>query len=136
MTEIHAALGLVNLKNYDDVLKDRKFKYQYYMSNLSKLPNLEFQKFNNHGETNYSYFPVIFNGEDELLNTEKTLNENGFFPRRYFYPSVNKFNNILETERCPLSESVAKRILCLPLYKNLKIKKIDEIVRLIVKSNY
>ncbi len=136
MTEIHAALGLVNLKNYETVLNDRKSKYQHYLSNLSELPKLSFQKYNDLGEPNYSYFPLIFDSEDKLLNVESTLTNSGFFPRRYFYPSVNKYNKVLKKVHCPISESIAKRILCLPLYKNLSIEKIDEIINLIVKSYY
>ena len=46
MTEIHAALGIVNLKNYDLILKDRKDKYNYYLNNLLGIPNIKFQKIN------------------------------------------------------------------------------------------
>ena len=38
-------------------------------------------------EWNHSYYPVIF--ETEELLTETNLNNNNIIPRRYFYPSLN-----------------------------------------------
>ena len=130
MTEIHAALGLANLKYFDEVLQDRKDKYSYYKDRLSQTSELKFQQIL-FGESNYSYFPVIFDSEDRLLEVEKNLNMNNIFPRRYFYPSVNTYTKILEYQECPISEDISKRILCLPLYNNLKNNEMINIIKLI-----
>lgn len=119
LTEIHAALGLANLKYYDDVLADRKQKYFYYHEWLQDLNGTRFQKVKD-GETNYSYFPIIFDSEERLLKVEKALNAEKIFPRRYFYPSVNTFKAVVEYRECPISESIAAKILCLPLYYDLE----------------
>lgn len=133
LTEIHATLGIANMKYYDDVLSDRKLKYNYYKENLLNLNSIRFQKINKSGETNYSYFPVIFESEKQLLNIEERLNKNNIYPRRYFYPSVNTFSNIVEYKQMLNSEDISKRILCLPLFKDLEIKTIDEIIEIISK---
>ena len=130
MTEVHSALGLANLKYYDEILADRKHKYFCYRDALQSNSNLSFQKLNGDG-CNYSYFPIIFETEKALLEVEKKLNENKIFPRRYFYPSLNTLNHIVEYRSMPISESIAKRILCLPLYKNLEVAEIERIIRLI-----
>ena len=130
MTEVHAALGLANVKYYDEVLADRKMKYLYYRDALSKLDFVKFQEFNI-GEANYSYFPVIFDTEKRLLEIEKRLNNKNIFARRYFYPSVNTLTNIVEYQECAISEDVSKRILCLPLYKGLAMGDIDIIINII-----
>jgi len=119
LTEIHAALGLANLKYYDDVLADRKRKYFHYHERLQDLNGARFQKVKD-GETNYSYFPIIFDSEERLLKVEKALNAERIFPRRYFYPSVNTFKAVVEYRECPISESIAAKILCLPLYYDLE----------------
>lgn len=129
MTEVHAALGLANLKYYESVLQDRKDKYFYYKQNLEQAHYLQFQK-SEHGEPNYSYFPVIFESEKQLLEKEIILNDNKIFPRRYFYPSVNLYDKILKPSILPISEDIAKRILCLPLFFNLSYENIDRIVEL------
>lgn len=130
MTEVHAALGIANLKYYDEVLNDRKEKYMQYQEALSNIPDLKFQKIEQ-GTTNYSYFPVIFESETQLLNVEKALKAENIYPRRYFYPSVNTYTNILEYQPSPISEDIAKRILCLPLYWKLEQKSIIKIITLI-----
>lgn len=131
MTEIHAALGLANLKYYDEVLQDRKEKYFYYKEKLSSNTNLTFQIFK-YGEPNYSYFPVIFQSEEELLNIEKILNEQKIYPRRYFYPSLNTYIKVVEYVSMPISEDISKRILCLPLYWRLQYNDMDRIVDVIL----
>ena len=94
LTEIHAALGLANLKYYDTVLNDRRVKYLLYKEKLKDLANLTFQDISL-GETNYSYFPIIFETEAQLLHIESVLKANNIIPRRYFYPSVNTFTKVV-----------------------------------------
>lgn len=130
MTEIHAALGLANLKYYESVLKDREAKYKRYKVLLSELEGVSFQKITT-GQTNYSYFPIVFDSEDKLLEVKACLSENGIYPRRYFYPSLNNLLNIVDYQKCPVSESLSSRILCLPLYKNLSEADQIKIIKLI-----
>jgi len=133
LTEIHAALGLANLKYYDEVLDDRKKKYFKYKNSLKTIPSISFQSIII-GETNYSYFPIIFNTEEQLLNVEKALNEVEIFPRRYFYPAVNTLHSIVSYVTMPIAEDIAKRILCLPHYWKLKDVTVEMIINTIKKS--
>lgn len=131
MTEIHAALGLANLKYYEDVLEDRKFKYLQYFNALSENDQFTFQRLNGDG-CNYSYFPIIFKNEGRLIEVERRLNENGVYPRRYFYPSLNTLSHIVEGVSMPISENISQRILCLPLYKNLTNEEVSSIIKIII----
>ena len=133
MTEVHAALGLANLKYYQSVLEDRKSKYLYYREQLGKINSIGFQELK-FGETNYSYFPVILESEDILLKVESALNKNNVFPRRYFYPSVNLYKEILPASSLPISEDISKRILCLPLYYKLTSEEIDFVISIVTKQ--
>jgi dTDP-4-amino-4,6-dideoxygalactose transaminase len=128
MTEVHAALGLANLKYYDDVLAKRKELYNKYLTELESQP-LDFQTIEE--GANFSYFPIIFKSESELLEMEKMLNKNNIFPRRYFSPSVNTFTKIVAKQSCPVSEEISNRILCLPLYFNLSNSNVEKIVSII-----
>ena len=132
MTEVHAAVGLANLKYLDAALDDRKKKYALYKDGLSKDSSLAFQKINE--GCNYSYFPVIFKNEASLLKVQASLQENHIFPRRYFYPSVNTFSKLVPYSPMPVSEDIASRILCLPLYYTLTVEDIDRIIKIIVSS--
>lgn len=133
MTEVHAALGIANLKYYNEVLADRKHKYKLYKEALFSVPDLKFQVFK-HGEPNYSYFPVVFKDEETLLKAEVKLDEHNIYPRRYFYPSVNTFSKVVEHQGCPISEDVAQKIMCLPLYFKLSEEVIICIVNLIKEA--
>lgn len=130
MTEVHAALGLANLKYYDDVLKDRADKYNRYKHALESNSDSQFQVMK-HGQSNYSYFPIIFENEQRLLEVERALNDENIFPRRYFYPSVNTYTKILDYQNCPISEDISQRILCLPHYKELQPEQMHLITSVI-----
>lgn len=135
MTEIAAALGLANLKYLAPVRANRRDKYTLYMECLRESRQIRFQKF--HPEAyNYSYMPVVFDSEDTLLRVESHLKTNGIVPRRYFWPSLN---TVLPLQRepaaarqsLPVSERIASRVLCLPLYDQLpdqEIRRISDLV--------
>lgn len=129
LTEVNAALGLANFKYYDEVLLDRKEKYHYYKNSLKGLNYIKFQEIK-FGECNYSYFPVIFDTEEKLLEIEQKLKESNIFARRYFYPSINTYTKVVSYQSCPISEDISKRILCLPLYWKLSQEEMNLIVSL------
>lgn len=114
VTEIHAALGLANLRYYDDVLDDRKKTYELYVKNLKGIESIRFQTIVE--GCNYSYMPIIFESEDAMIKVESALNAVSIYPRRYFSPSLNNLNYIVRYQEMPISESISKRILCMPLY--------------------
>jgi dTDP-4-amino-4,6-dideoxygalactose transaminase len=132
MTEVHAAIGIANLQLLQKALDDRKEKYFLYKQLLSQNPNLKFQKINQ--DSNYSYFPLILPNEELLLKVEKTLASENIFARRYFYPSVNNFNNICSYTKMVNSEDISKRILCLPLYYNLSSFNIERIAKIVCNN--
>jgi len=133
LTEVHAALGLANLKYYHAVLQDREEKYRRYEQNLQAYQGSGFQVHKT-GETNYSYFPLIFPTEEALLAAQARLQEQQFYPRRYFYPSVNTFSKIIPYQPMPISEDISKRILCLPLYYKLEQEQQDKIIEIILNK--
>lgn len=132
MTEIHAAIGLANLKLIKQTLTDREEKYKTYKKILSSSSEINFQKINQ--DCNYSYFPVILPSEDILLKVESSLNSQNIFPRRYFYPSVNTFKAIVPHSPMPISEDISRRILCLPLFYNLPNEMITEISKIVLST--
>ncbi len=132
MTEVNAALGLANLKYLKEAIADRKRKYNLYKEILSCRNDLSFQKLS--GECNCSYFPVVFRSEADLLLVQDKLLENNIVPRRYFYPSLNTYKTIVPYKKMPFSESLAERILCLPLYFNLSESDVIRIGEIICKS--
>lgn len=117
ISELQAAMGLAVFPYLQFIVSERKRVVDYYNANLdfSKLRTMNLRE---NTSWNYSYYPVIFETETQLLNVQKALNEKNIFPRRYFYPSLNKVG-YLNAAEMPVSEQIAKTILCLPLYAEI-----------------
>lgn len=132
ISELQSAMGLAVFPYMDFIIDERKKVVEFYNSNLNfKLTRtIEIRE---NTDWNYSYYPLIFDNEDTLLRVQNALNENNIFPRRYFYPSLNTIEYIKASEM-PISESIASRILCLPLYVGLLKEDIEKIVIIINKE--
>lgn len=132
MTEFNAAMGLTNLNYINQIIEERKKLSYIYDENLkeivTRLESIEGLEYN------YIYYPIILKNEEETLNIIKELNENDINPRRYFYPSLNTLKYIEDKGKCPISEDISKRILCLPLYNGLKEEEILKICKIIKKG--
>ncbi len=133
--EFHAAMGLCNLKYVDDILDRRKQLYKYY---LNKLKNLKasFPKHSLVAESNYAYFPVVFDCGELMQKCLSTLEGEKIYCRRYFYPSLASLPYVNKVE-LPVCDSIADRVMCLPLYHTLTFADLDLITRVILRvQNY
>ncbi len=129
ISELQSAMGLAVFDHLEHIFSERKKVVDFYLKNLN-FDSLSTMKIRENTEWNYSYFPVIFNSEEELLKVQQRLNQKEIFPRRYFYPSLNTID-FVNGETMPVSESIASRILCLPLYVGLTETELQLIVNLI-----
>ena len=129
MSELQAAMGLAVLPCMGFILEARKIIVTFYNDELifSKLTKLKIRP---ETQWNYSYYPVIFESEETLLKVQRRLNDNNIFPRRYFYPSLNTIE-YTKGKKMPISESIASQVLCLPLYTDLTIESVKQIVNII-----
>ena len=129
ISELHAAMGLAVFESIDTILSERRKVVEMYDA-LLDFTKIKKMKIRAHTEWNYSYYPVLFSTEEVLLKVLKLLNDQGVFPRRYFYPSLNTipYTNGMQM---PVSEAVSSRVLCLPLYVGLEKKEIEQICNLI-----
>ncbi len=128
ISELQAAMGLSVLPHIHEIFEGRKRVVDFYDEHLdfSKIKKIRLRE----GTVwNYSYYPVLFENEQMLLEAQRKLNDNNIFPRRYFYPSLNTLE-FVESKKMIISESVASRILCLPLYKDLEINELNKIVKI------
>ncbi|RZL47522.1 MAG: DegT/DnrJ/EryC1/StrS family aminotransferase [Pedobacter sp.] len=129
ISELHAAMGLAVYPFMDEIIAGRKKVVEEYDNTLD-FSKTNKMKIRENTVWNYSYYPVIFESEEKLLEVQKRLNENDIFPRRYFYPSLNTIPYIKGLQML-VSEDISKRILCLPLYVGLEKIQIEKICSLI-----
>ena len=133
--EFHAAMGLCNLKEVDEILDKRRLLSFYYWRALSTL-EAKYPKLNENLDYNYAYFPVLFDSQDLMLKCLKALENEKIYCRRYFYPSLSTLPFVTPTHM-PICDSITKRILCLPLYHTLTCSDLDLITRIILRvQNY
>ncbi len=129
ISELQAAMGLAVFPYMEEILVERKKVVDLYdtLLDFSKFKKLKIRE---NTKWNYSYYPVILESEEQLLQVQKRMNDNQIFPRRYFYPSLNTIPYVQNTPM-PISEDTAKRILCLPLYVGLSKNEIEKIASII-----
>lgn len=129
--EFHAAMGLVNLKYLPAIHDKRKQLTERYYQNL-KETGLFMPLWHPDASRNYAYLPVVFDSEDLAVDCLKALQRKEVYARRYFYPSLSKALPYLPAANMPISEDIASRVLCLPLYFDLSMEDVDMICREII----
>lgn len=129
-SEFHAAMGLANLPHIENIMASRRLTTKLYQTllNPNKIHYPEKHPLQNQ---NYSYFPVLLESEQVMLNVRQLLLENNVGTRRYFYPSLNTLPFLTDHMSCPVSEDIASRVLCLPLYFELPENDVKRICQLV-----
>lgn len=130
-SEFHAAMGLSVLKDIDKILAKRKAQSFIYDDLLRNL-NVRKPEITRGCDFNYAYYPIIFSTESQLLKSIEALNRKEIYPRRYFYPSLSKLE-YLDNQSTPVSDSIANRILCLPIYHELTEVEQKMIARILLR---
>jgi dTDP-4-amino-4,6-dideoxygalactose transaminase len=135
-SEIQAAMGLCVLSKVPELIAIRAEISELY-DRLLRGCDLVQPKPQEKTMYNFAYFPVLFPNEAALLEVQNALQARQVFTRRYFYPSLNTLSYVY-TSCMPVSEDVAKRVLCLPLSHCLEsqdIQLITETIRMTVTRN-
>jgi dTDP-4-amino-4,6-dideoxygalactose transaminase len=128
-SELQGAMGLALMPYLGKIFSERRRVTSLYKTELSALP-VKLLSIRPGTEWNDCYFPVIFQSEEILLRVTDALEKEQIQPRRYFYPSLNELK-FLEYTPMPVSESVSRRILCLPLYPDLASDDVYRICKII-----
>jgi dTDP-4-amino-4,6-dideoxygalactose transaminase len=130
-SEFHAAMGVINLKYVDNILKSRQIQANTYDKMLRNLA-LKRPKVASDITFNHSYYPVVFETHDLMMKVKEALDLEEIFTRRYFYPSLSTVN-FVKSQTTPISDDIASRILCLPMYYGLTEMEIEMICGKILK---
>jgi len=131
-SEFHAAMGLANLQHIEAILAKRQFLVELYDQRLKGLKARK-QFWHKGASLNYAYYPIVLESEDLLLKIKQKLDAGEIFTRRYFYPSLANTLPYLEKKPMPVTDDVAKRMLCLPLYYELTQEEVEMICRVMLR---
>lgn len=142
MNELQSAFGLLQLKYIDNYVSKRKLIAELYRDNLSSINGISVLhdiKGINHA---YTYFPILINeqvyGEsrDEVY---RRLQKENIFSRRYFYPLISQFPTYralpsAKSENLLVATKISEQVLCLPIYPELELRKVNFISKLLRKD--
>lgn len=135
LSEMHAAMGVCNLRHVDEYIEARRKVAHRYMENLKGVPGLKVWQEQPSVRSNYAYFPVVFDGykynRDQISDM---LAADGIHARKYFYPLANDCECYgYHGEDTPVAWKVSKNVLTLPIYPELSMENVDRICRIIVE---
>ena len=129
ISELQSAMGLAVFPYMNHIITERQKVVNFYNENLD-FKTVSTIKIRENTEWNYSYYPLIFDSESTLFKVQVALLQENILPRRYFYPSLNTIEYV-KGDKMPISESIASRILCLPLYVEIPHETLKKIVDII-----
>lgn len=139
MNEFQAAMGICNLRHLDEEIAKRKRVVERYRERLTDIEGIQLSVIQKNVESNYAYFPVVFDGykytRNEIL---EKLAEVDIGARKYFYPLTNSFECYRNyptagVEKTPVAQHLALRVLTLPLYADLPLDDVDRICDVILR---
>ena len=126
MNEFQASMGLCNLRHIDSYIQKRKMIVDLYCDRLSSAAGIKLLRPKAFINSNYAYFPVIFDGFNKNRDEVKEqLSNLGICSRKYFFPITNEFITtkgkfIGDT---PIALYFSERVLTIPLYSDLSIEE-------------
>ena len=137
MNEFCAAMGICNLRHIDEEIAKRKIVADRYRERLENIEGLQLNPIQENVESNYAYFPVIF--DEKVFGASRNevfdaLAENGIGARKYFYPLTNSFDCFhgkYDVNETPVALHLSKRVLTLPLYADLELESVEKICEII-----
>lgn len=133
MNEFQAAMGLCVLDEMKENLEGRKAIWELYQKELKEI--FRFQCKCDRASDNYAYFPIVLKDETQVLELKSKLESFDIHARRYFYPSLDAVE-VLGTRsgRMEVSNTIAGRILCLPIFSDMLPEDARRIVSVIKES--
>ncbi len=131
-SELHAAMGLVNLKWISNIFEKRKLLTETYNEKLQNF-NAAKPTWRNNASLNYAFYPLIFDTEENMHKCIQKLHSNKIYTRRYFYPSLASSLPYLKVQVFEVNDSICKRVVCLPLYFDLSVEEVEWICGLLLE---
>lgn len=138
MSELNAAMGLLQLRHIPEILSRRKRIDQIYRRQLKDIKGIRCIQESGQAIANYSYFPILIDTDYPLTRDElyQKLKAQGIFSRRYFYPLISEFSMYRglpssHRDNLPMATDAAYKVLCLPIYPDIDDNDLSRIIDLI-----
>ena len=138
LSDINAALGLVQLDKIENLNQKRKALVDYYLKNLSKIPGIKTLKIKPQMKSSWHIFPIwidekIFGLDRNQLIKElwkRNIGTSVHFIPLHLQPFYQKTYHYKKGD-FPVTEKVYEGIVSLPLFPDMKRGDVDDVVEAI-----
>jgi dTDP-4-amino-4,6-dideoxygalactose transaminase len=142
MDEIRAAYGLLNLKQVDTAIANRKATAEKYRNALKDVPGIRMLKDIEGVRHNYAYFPIFIDEKQYGMSRDALyakLQEHNIYGRRYFYPLISTFSAYKGLESAnpanlPVAHKLANQVLCLPMFAGLDEESANRVIDVVINK--
>jgi dTDP-4-amino-4,6-dideoxygalactose transaminase len=138
MSEFNAALGVLQLRHFEEVRAKRRAVDARYRAALADVEGIDLLALPDRVEPNFSYFPILVRESYPLSRDAlyERLKAERIFPRRYFYPLLSTLPMYCGVPSAaegnlPVATRAAAQILCLPIYPDLEPTDQERIIDII-----
>lgn len=127
LDEIQAIFLIHKLNYINEEIQKRQLIANHYISNLDDIENITFIKNNK----TFNYFPILTKNLVERNSLVKYLNSKNIQTAIYYKKPLSdlKFNWITKDINLKNVNNIKKRILCIPIYPSLTIKKQNYVIK-------
>ncbi len=137
MSELHAALGLVQLQKLPRYTRTRKWLTEQYHQHLRFVEGLDVPFERYRGEPSFHLLPVVLQKPEQREQLMRRLATQGI-QTSVHYPAVHTFQLYRSLYQCqcplPLTEMVAQRELTLPLYPGMREEHVTYVCKNLQKA--
>lgn len=129
MPEVSAAIGMAVLADYADTLVARRRQAKRYIEMMARFDGVSVPR--GLADQPWQVFPCLMPSARAADTVTDALLSRGLEARRYYRPSLTQWGGIAAVDDCPVSEDLAERMVCLPIYSDasgLEIAEMHEIV--------
>lgn len=139
MTEFAAAMGLCNLRHFEEEQKKRQQAYDRYKHNLANVEGIHFCPEQPQVKSNHAYLPLTIEAQyydrDAVVSR---MDEAGVHPRKYFYPLTSEYSCFdylqVDPHDTPIAFKASREVITLPLYAGLTDQQVDRVCEVLVEA--
>jgi len=140
MSEASAVMGLHSLRHYDSIVAANRRNLQRYRANLQDCSGLEFVTPRDPRASNCQYVVAVADERETRISRDTLLaclHAEGVFAKAYFVPPCHLAEPYRSRRKRPLpvSEELARLVLCLPTGLAMgdeDVDRVSELIRLIL----
>lgn len=132
MPEVQAAVGLAVAEIFAGQLARRRTLAARYAAMAAAFPEVRCRTAVDDGA--WQFFPLLLPDSIAADRFAEETRVRGMEIRRYYAPSLSRFQDLPRLHDCPVSEDLAGRMCCVPVYPDASGEEMDAMVAIVERS--